>query len=322
MRERAFILTLLACLSSVPASAQGYPTKPVTWVVPTPAGNISDNQARMLAKLVAEKLGQPVVVENKPGASGIIAADYVAQAKADGYTLMYGHIGTLAINKYLYRRLSYDPLTSFTPIHGIGAAPMLLVVPETSSYRSVKDLVEAARRNPDKMNYASPGAGSAQHLVAALLAKAANVSVTHIPYKGTVAAVSDMLGGNIDFLFDFSPVLKPQIEAGKLRALASTGDGRLKNHEDVPTFAELGYPAVQLTAWSVLVGPAGMPQSVVDKLATVVRATLQSPQSIEFHAEMGSTILPDLGPKQSAEFIEAEQRKLKELVSITGATAD
>ncbi len=314
---------LSALAASTPgAFAQDFPNRPITWVVGFAPGGISDQGTRFIAKVFSEKLGQTIVVENKPGAAGIIAAEYVAQAKPDGYTILYGSSGPLGTYKSLYKKLSYDPLTSFTLIHAIGSSPMLLVVPESSPIKSLKELVEFAKKNPDKLNYSSVGSGSGQHLVAELLSSVAGIKMTHVPYKGSAPALTDMLGGRLDLMFDYSIVLKPHIDAGKLRALASTGSTRLTSHPEIATTAELGYGDVQFTAWATIVGPAGMPQPVVEKMARLFSETLKDPSVVKYHADQGVTLMPDVGPDKLRDFIVKEQAKMKAVIERSGASAD
>ena len=320
----AVAICAMLLLASFPrvSLAEDFPSRPITWVVGFPPGGVSDTGTRYMAKLFSEKLGQPVVVENKPGAGGIIAAEYVAAAKPDGYTIMYGASGPLASFKSLYRKLSYDPIKSFTLIHGFVQSPLLLAVPANSPFKTLQDVVEFGRKNPGKLNFGSVGSGSGAHLVAELLASNAGISMTHVPYKGSAQAITEMLGGNLDLIFDYSIVLKPQIDAGKLRALTVTGPTRLVSQPDVPTTTELGYPGVQLTAWATLVGPAGMPQPIVDLMAKAFNATLKDPAVVKFHNDLGMTLMPDVAGTKLHDFIVDEQAKWKEVIVRTGASAD
>ena len=314
---------VLGLATSIPAAlAQDFPNRPITWVVGFSPGGISDQGTRFVAKVFAEKLGQQVIVENKPGAAGIIAAEHVAQAKPDGYTILYGSSGPLGTYKSLYKKLSYDPLTSFTLIHAFGSSPLILVVPASSPFKTLKDLVEFAKTNPDKLNFGSVGSGSGAHLVAELLSANAGIRMTHVPYKGSAPAMTDLLGGRLDLIFDYSIVVKPQIEAGKLRPLASTGSVRLTSHPDVPTTAELGYPGVQFTAWATIVGPAGMPQPVVDKMAKAFNEALKDPTVVKYHDDQGVTLMPDVAGTQLRDFIVKEQAKMKEVIERSGASAE
>ena len=321
----ALALTSAAALASTvatTASAQNFPSRPITWVVGFTPGGISDNGARFVAKVFGEKLGQPVIVENKPGAGGIVAAEYVANAKPDGYTILYAANGVMGTYVSLYKKLSYDPFKSFTLIHGFGSSPLVLVVPKTSPFKSLKDLVDFAKKNPEKLTYASVGSGTAQHLTPELMAKHTDIKLTHVPYKGSTPGMTDMLGGRIDFMFDYSIIVKPQIEGDKLIALAQTGAKRMVSHPDVPTFADLGYPDVQFTAWATVVGPAGMPQDIVDKLGKAFNEALKDPSVIKYHDDQGVTLMPDVGPEKLKDFIVKEQAKFKDIIERTGASAE
>lgn len=309
-------------LSAAGAFAQDFPSKPITWVVGFSPGGISDQGARMVAKTFGEKIGQPIIVENKPGAGSIVAAESVAQAKPDGYTVLYASNGMMAANKSLYKKLSYDPLTSFTLIHGMGSSPMVVVVPENSPFKTLKDLIEHAKKNPSKLTFASVGNGTAAHLAPELLSKQAGIKMVHVPYKGSAPGMTDLLAGRIDLMFDYSIVVKPQIDGGKLRALAQTGPKRMVSHPDVPTLAELGFPQAQFAAWATLVGPAGMPQPIVDKLAKAFNEALKDPGIIKYHEDQGVLLMPDVDGPKLKPFIVSEQAKFKEMIEATGASAD
>lgn len=318
----AVLATAFVVFAGTSIRAQDFPSRPVTWVVGFLPGGVSDQGARMISKTLGEKLGQPVVVDNKPGAGGIVAAESVASAKPDGYTLLYAANGVMAANKWLYKKLSYDPLTSFTLIHGLGTSPLVLVVPESSPFKTLNDLIDFGRKNPEKLTFASVGNGAASHLAPELMAKHAGLKLIHVPYKGSAPGMTDLLGGRIDLMFDYSIVVKPLIEAGKLRALAQTGPKRMVSHPDVPTFGELGYPDVQFAAWATLVGPAGMPQPVVDKLARAFNETLKDPNIVKYHDEQGIALMSDVDGPKLKDFIIGETAKFKELIERTGASIE
>ena len=310
----------MACLGvCTSAIAQDYPNRPITWVVGFPPGGISDLGTRFVAKVLGEKLGTQIVVDNKPGAGGLVAGEFVARAKPDGYTVFYGSNGPLGTHKYIYKKIPFDPLTSFTLIHGFGSSPLILVVPTNSPFKSLKDLVDNATANPGKLSFASVGNGSAAHLVGELLGSQTGTKFNHVPYKGSSAAMVDVMAGRVDFIFDYSIVVKPLIDSGKLRALTTTGSVRLPGHPDVATTTELGYPGVQLTAWATLVGPAGMPPAVTAKLARAFNETLKDPAVIKYHDDQGVTLMPDMPGDRLREFIIKEQAKFKDLVERSGA---
>jgi tripartite-type tricarboxylate transporter receptor subunit TctC len=228
----------------------------------------------------------------------------------------------MATYPHTFRKLTYDPVASFTPVHGIGAAPLVLVVNAASPYRTLADLVAAARAAPDRLNYGTVGISSAQHLTTVLLMNDAGIGMTHIPYKTTSAVLIDLLGGSIDLMFDVANVLKPQIEAGRLRALAVSSTARLRRLPDVPTFTEAGFPAVVFTAWAVVMAPAGTPPAVVSRLSAAFDRALQDPRVVAYHENLGMTELTKMGPAATRDFIAAESARMKILVDKAGITAE
>ena len=315
--------TLLAIM--LPASAalaQNYPDRPLTWVVPFGAGTVTDNSARVIAKVLGDKLGQPVLVENKPGAGGIVGTEYVMNAKPDGYTFLYGSSGPMATYSSLYRKLSYDPLKSFTPVHAMMASPLIMVVNASSPFKTVKEFVDYGKANPDKLNFGTSGAGTSQHLTGELLQMAAGFKMTHIPYKAGASQMTDLLAGNIQVMFDYPSVVKPQIEAGKLRPLGITTAKRLKNMPNLPTFVEQGYPTVEISAWAVLMMPANAPSNVVQKLSDAFVETMKDPSVIAYFEANDSVSLVHIGPKEMPDFLKSETAKFRQLVEKSGARAD
>lgn len=313
---------LVACSLATPVLAQKYPDRPLTWIVPFGPGTVTDNSARMVAKVLGEKIGQPVLVENKPGAAGIVGTEFVMNAKPDGYTFLYGSSGPMATYSSLYKKLSYSTLKSFTPVHAMSAAPLIMVVNAASPFKSVKDFVEFGKANPEKLNFGTSGTGTSQHLTGELLQMAAGFKMTHVPYKVGASQMADLLSGNIQAMFEYSSVVKPQIEAGKLRPLGITTAERLKNMANVPTFAEQGLADVQISAWSVIMLPANAPQDVVDTLASAFAKTMQDPSIVAYFDSTDSVSLAHIGPKQMPAFIESETVKFGTLVRKSGAQAD
>jgi tripartite-type tricarboxylate transporter receptor subunit TctC len=300
------------------AIAQDYPTRPITWVVPFPPGGITDNMARTVAKVLSDNIGQPVIIENKPGAGGIVGTEYVVNAKPDGYTFLYASNGALVTYQFLYKKLSYDPQTSLTPVHGLADSPMLMMVRADAPYKTLAEFIDYAKKNPDKLNYFSVGQGSTQHLATELLLKEAGIKMAHIPYKGSAPGLTDLLGGVIEVMFDYAVIMKPQIEAGKLRALAVTSDKRLANMPDVPTFGEQGYPGVVFTAWATIVFPAGVPQPIVDKLAGAFGKTLEDPGVIKYLQDQGAGIMQGVAKQKLTDFLAREKVKMKDIVERAG----
>jgi tripartite-type tricarboxylate transporter receptor subunit TctC len=319
MKRVIAIAAAIACLVIAgSAVAQDYPSRPITWVVPFPPGGVTDNGARTVAKVLSEKLGQPVIIENKPGAGGIVGTEYVVNSKPDGYTFLYASNGALVTYQFLYKKLSYDPQTSLTPVHGMADSPMLMMVRADAPYKTLAEFIDYAKKNPDKMNYFSVGNGSTQHLATELLLKEAGIKMAHIPYKGTAPGLTDLLSGVIDVMFDYAVVMKPQIDAGKLRPLAVTGAKRLANMPDVPTFAEQGYPGVVFTAWATIVFPAGTPQPMVDKLADAFGKSLEDPGVVKYFQDQGAGIMQGVRGEKLADFLAREKVKMKSIVERAG----
>jgi len=307
-----------AALAVAPPAAQAddYPSKPIVWILPS-AGTVSDNTARFMSPIMAEKLGQPVVIDNKPGAGGIISFEAGAAAKPDGYTILFGSSGPLATYPFTHKKLSYDPTKSFEPVHGFGSSPLVLVVNAKSPFKTYQELVDYAKANPDKLNFGTVGVGSAQHLTTVLMMQSAGVQMSHIPYKATSNVVTDLLGGTLDLMFDFASVLKPQIEAGAFRPLGISGPQRLPSLPDVPTFAEQGSPDIQFSAWSVLLAPAGTPKPVIDKLAAAFDATLRDQRVIDYHNNVGAGLIMT-GPDDTVRYIAERTAVMKALVEKAG----
>ncbi len=293
MHKHAKRLLALAALSLAAgaASAQSWPTQTVRWIVPYPAGGGTDVVARTVASGLEKPLGQTIVVENRPGAATIIGATAIAQAEANGYMVGTANSGTLAFNPSLYAKLSYDP-SKFTYIGGIAKFPLLLAVNVNSPFKTVDDVIQAAKKEPGKLSAASAGAGSPHHLALELFKQRTNANVLHVPYKGAAPAVQDLLGGQVDLMFiDLASGL-PNVKAGKLRVLAAATPERVAALPDVPTMAEQGVPNFTAYAWQGLVGPAGLPEPVVKKLAADLEATLKSPAVSQKILDMGVIPMP------------------------------
>lgn len=312
----------LAAVSVPPAGAQpAYPSKPITFVIPGPPGGITDQVGRVIADRLAERLGQRVLIENRPGAGGNLAAEFAARAVPDGHTFLMGTQGTHAANQYLYKNLKFDPAKDFIPVQALISISSVLVTNTSRPYRSVADLVDAARRAPGKLTMASAGNGTSTHLVGELFQSAASIKFVHVPYKGSAPAIADLLGGQVDLSFDFPVTTVGHVKAGTLRALAVTGPTRIDALPDVPTMAELGYPQAQAVAWIGTFLPAGTPPAIVDRLRTEIAATLREPSVIEAIAKFGGAPF-DLGGAAFGDFIHAEQDKWKTIIERSGASLD
>jgi tripartite-type tricarboxylate transporter receptor subunit TctC len=312
-----FALKLLLLLAAcVPAWAQtAFPNKPVTLVVPFPAGGALDIVARALAEEMRKHLGQTVVVDNRAGAGGTVGSAAVARAAPDGYTLLLGSVATHAIGPGVYRNLSYDALKDFAPITQVTASPLLLVSSATLNVKTAAELLASARAQPGKLNYASTGNGTAVHLAGAMLQAAARLDVVHVPYKGGPQAVSALITGESSFMVVNIELVLPQVQAGKARALAVTGPRRLASLPDVPTLGEAGISGVDASTWFGLFAPAGTPKDVVDRLqrdaATALR-TLKESFAKQGDEAIGST------PDEFAAHVRAEHAKWGKVIKDLG----
>jgi len=293
MHTPARRLLALAALSlaAATASAQSWPTQPIRWIVPYPAGGGTDVVARTVASGLEKPLGQTIVVENRPGAATIIGATAIAQAEPTGYMIGTADSGTLAFNSSLYAKLSYDP-AKFTYIGGIAKFPLLLAVNVNSPYKTVDDVLAAAKKEPGKLTAASAGAGSPHHLALELFKQRTGANLLHVPYKGAAPAIQDLLGGQVDVMFiDLASGL-PNVKAGKLRVLAAATPERVSVLPDTPTMAEQGVANFTAYAWQGLVGPAGVPDAVVKNLSADLDATLKTPAVSQKMLDMGVVPMP------------------------------
>lgn len=300
------------------AGAQGadhYPTKPITYVVPFAAGGTTDLLGRLIGQRLSQVLGQSVVVENRAGAGGNIGSDYVAKAPADGYTLLGGTISSHAINVSLYPKMPYDPVKNFQPIALIGTLPNVLVVNASSPWKSVQDVIAAARAKPGTVNFGSSGNGTSQHLAAELFANMAGLRMTHVPYKGSSQAVQALLGNQVDLVFENSVAAMPMIQSGKFRALATTGARRAAELPDVPTMAESGLNGYEIVSWQAIFAPAGTPRPIVDKLSTEIGKIIRQPEVRAKLASMG--VEPSgAGPTELGNFQKSEVAKWANLIKV------
>ena len=309
---------LLAVTAQVMAQGpETYPNQPIKLMVPWPPGGGVDTTARMIAKPLAERLGQSIVVDNRGGAGGNIGTELAARARPDGYNLLMGSISPNAVNIHLYGRLGFDPIKDFAPIAYVSAVPNILVVPADSPFRTVKDVVETARANPGKLNYGSGGVGSSQHLAAVQFMSVAQVEMEHIPYKGTAPAEADLVAGQISLMLDTTTCL-PYIASGKLRALAVASKKRNPALPDVPTFDEVGLPGIYASSWYGLMAPAGTSRPIVERLNAEVNQVLQSEEMRKRMAEFGAEIGGGT-PEDFARFIESEISRYESIVRLSGA---
>lgn len=321
--KRTFTAALLAatCTFTVsgPATAASYPDQPIHMVVPVGAGGLTDTLARLIGAGISDKLGQPVVVENKPGAGGIIGMEAAAKFKPDGYGLVLVYQGVAAVNASLYKDLPYDTLRDFTPIAGLGSFPMVLVTNPNKGIKSVADFVEQAKKDPENFAYGSAGNGTTSHLTMELFKKDTGIDVLHIPYKGESTANTDLAGGQVDIAFSSLASVIPLVNSGRLMAL---GIGTLERSDvfpDVPTIAESGYPEFEAVGWYGLLAPAGTPSEIVNLLSDTVRDVLSEQETRDKLATLGvtpkATSAEELGQQ-----IENETIKWKEVIEKANIT--
>lgn len=318
----SLLALLAACLFHPQALAQttAYPGKPVRLVVPFPAGGATDLFARSLSQKLGDRLGQSVVVDNKPGAGGTLGADLAAKAPADGYTLLLSTSSTHSIGPNLNPKIPYDAVRDFTPIGQVGSAPSIMLVPNSSPARTVGEWIDLARRKPGQLNYASSGVGTIVQLSAELFKAQAQLFVVHIPYKGTALAIPDLVSGKVDVLFDSLPTGLPHVREGRLRALGVTSAKRTPLAPDLPAIAEV-LPGYESTTWFGLFGPRGLPADVVQKVNTAANEVLRDPEVVERLTRLG--IEPAGGtPAQFASMLASESTKWKKIITERKITLD
>jgi tripartite-type tricarboxylate transporter receptor subunit TctC len=306
---------------STAAFAQEYPGKSIRIVVPFPPGGFSDVFARIIGAKMHESWGQQVVVDNRPGAGGNIGADIVAKSPPDGYTLVMGTIGTHAINATLFSRLPYDPIRDFAAVAFVVGADGLLVVHPSLPVKSTKELIALARSRPGALTYASAGAGTTSHLAGELFKSMTKTAITHVPYKGNVPAITDLLSGQTTRLFATLPTVLPQVQAGRLRPLAVLGSTRSAALPAMPTLAEAGLKGFEVSNWTGVFAPAGTPAAIVTKLNAEIVRVMRLPEVQERLPRQGLTFTPG-SPQQFAAFVKSEKDKWGALVKAIGAKVD
>lgn len=320
--HRAVTITLIACASlcAAAAQAQTYPTRAIRFIIPQSAGSATDTVARMIGSRLAEKFGQPVVHENRAGAGGIIGVELTAKAAPDGYTIAIVS-ATHSVNPSLRRNLPYDSITDFAPVTMATAQPYVMLAHPSLPAKNVRELVALARTRPGQINYASSGAGTLGHLGFELLKTSASVNMVHVPYKGIVPAITDIVGGHVSLLYSTVVSGMPQVNAGKLRALAVSSAKRAQVAPGVPTVAESGFPGYDVSGWYGILAPAKTPADIINRLNTEIVAILRSPAAAERLAADGSEAVGNT-PEQFAAHIKSEIAKWGKVVKAAGITAD
>lgn len=320
---RTLTATLIAALfvAAPCAQAQQYPVKPIRVVVPFPPGGIADQYGRVLGAKMTQSWGQQVIIDNRTGAGGNIGADIVAKSPADGYTVVIGNIGTHAVNAALFSKLPFDPIRDFSPIALLLIADGLLVVHPSLPVKSVKELLTLARAKPGELTFASAGAGTAGHLAGELFSSMAKVKMTHVPYKGNVPAITDLLSGQTSMLFATLATVLPQVQANRLRAIAVLGKKRSKAVPQIPTLAESGLKGFAVDNWVGLFAPAGTPPAVISKFNAEVLRVMQLPEVQDQLPKQGLSFNATT-PQQFGDFVKAEKDKWGQLVKAVGVKAD
>ena len=322
MIQRAFIRAAcaVALAASIPASVlaqDAYPTKPIKLTVPFPPAGGTDVLSRALAQQISNTTKWIIVIDNRPGAGGNIGLDAAAKSAPDGYNIAMGQTANLAVNPALYASMPFDPLKDFEPIALVSSQPLILVVFASSPYKTLKDLIAAAKAKPGQLNMGSPGSGTIGHIGGELFQRRAGVKFAHIPYKGAGPVVTDLMGGSVDLYFGNSQSVDSLVKAGRIRALAVTSPKRLKNLPDVPTISESGYPGFEAATWSGLVAPKGTPKAIVERLNAETNKALKSPELIAKLDADGSDALGG-SPQRFAEFIKSEHAKWGAVIKEAG----
>jgi len=308
-----FFIGLLSVLCNTSFAQSNYPTKPINFIVPYGAGGGADSRSRQIAQKMSVILKQPIIVDNKPGAGGNIGTEFISRAAPDGYTIGMGNFAPMAVNKTLFGNLRYDPETDLTPIVLIEKGPLVLVVNPNSPYKTVQDIVSAAKAKPGTLTFSSGGIGGSHQLSAEIFEQNAGIDMIHVPYKSGSAGLTDLMAGNVTMMFDQMYSAMPSIKADKLRPIAITSKKRSPLLPNVPSFAEVGYPKVEVLNWQGLIAPKGTPKAIIDKLNTAANEALKDPQLRELMLSQGN----EIGGGNPAEFsalIKAESIKWSAVV--------
>jgi tripartite-type tricarboxylate transporter receptor subunit TctC len=314
------ISAISVATTSFAQTAATFPNQAIRMVVPYPPGGPTDITARVVAAEMMKTLGQNVVIDNRPGASGMIGSEMVTKSAPDGYTLL-ANASIHVINPSVYPDMRFDAIKDFSPITQLAQVPLVLVVPANSPIKSVKDLVEYAKANPGKVNFGSAGSASAQHLAGESFKIAAGIQMQHIPYKGSAPALTDLAGGQLQLMFDSMPSATPMINSGKLRAIAVTTARRAKARPDLPTIAESGFPGFDISTWYAYWAPKGTPADIVERLSAAAAQALKNPDVIAKYEAMGAEPVGST-PKQFAAYVESEAKKWNDIVKKSGAKLD
>jgi tripartite-type tricarboxylate transporter receptor subunit TctC len=321
-RLAAIVFAAVGLLTlATPGPAQAFPDRPVRIVVPFPAGGSNDVIARLMAQKLGEVWGKSVIVENRAGAGGNVGSEYVARSSPDGYTLLLTAPGPLVVNQTLYSHLSFDPLKDLAPVALVASVPIVLMVHPSVKANTVQELIALAKAEPGKLNFGSSGNGSTNHLAGELFKSLAGIDIVHVPYRGAAPAMNDLIAGHIPMMFDNMPAVRPQVEAGAVRALAVAGAKRSPVFPNVPTMMEAGVKGFEATAWFGLVAPAKTPPDVLKILDDASAKVLADPDTAQKFAALGADPGTEVGDRFGA-FLKAEAAKWGKVVKMAGAKVD
>ena len=320
MRHVGYLFAVLAAFSAAPGIAQQYPTKTIRLIVPFVAGGSADVLGRVLAQRLTQQYGQQVVVENRPGSGGHVGAEAAARATPDGYTIVFGTIGIHAAYG-IYSKLNYDPARDLQPVAMYVDVPCVIIVHPSIPVKNVREFIEFAKKNPGRLNFGTAGAGSSTHMVGEWFKIVTGVNLTHIPYKGSAQAMQDLLGGQIEMMFENLPTAIAQIRAGKVRALGMTSKERSPSMPEVVTVAEAGVPGFEATAWFTIAAPAKVPADIIRKLNTDLNAFLKAPEMQARWVELGSVPLGG-SPADAEKFFVSEREKWNKVIKTAGIRGD
>jgi tripartite-type tricarboxylate transporter receptor subunit TctC len=306
------------------ALAQAYPTKPITWVVPFSAGGPTDGMARDIAAHVSKEIGQQIIIDNQGGAGGTIGAGKAAKASPDGYTFLVGHMGYMGAAPSLYKKLTYDPVKDFDPVFRFPDTPLVLLVPKASPYQTAGDLIAFAKKNPGKVNFGNAGAGSTSHLIAALFESKAGIDVVSVPYKGAAPAMNDLIAGQVDAMFDQTNTALPQVQGGRLRAIALTSAQPMAQFPNVPPLADKTLPGFEAATWYGLYAPKGTPKEVTQKMHQAYLKAMSDKAWTQKMAEQGIRLLPEAqyAPAPFGKHTEEEVVKWRKVATDAKITID
>jgi len=321
MNTHRLLLALIACTACTVSFGQAWPSKPIRLVVPFPAGGGTDIIAREVTQKITEATKWPFIIDNKPGSGGAIGLDNIAKSPADGYSLVLGQTSNLAINPSLYKKLPYNPVKDLAPISMVASAPMVLVVATDSPYKSIADVVSAAKAKPGIINFSSSGNGTVGHLATELFQKEAGIKMVHVPYKGAAQAITDVIGGQVQIYMGSVPTVIGHIKNGKMRALAVTSLKRVDDIPQTPTIAESGYKNFEAATWFGILGPAKLPKEMVVKLNAEINKALKNPELQKKLSEQGADITGST-PDNFGKFISGEMSRWGKVVKESGASID